>query len=367
VRDGLTDFYRDWIENEMDGSYWDKTAVDKNYSKITVPALRSGGWYDIFKQGTLNIFQGIRSEGGSPEARSGTRLLMGPWVHSGPRPDNTRSGELDFTERAGRDGTAIQLDFFDRWLKGTDSGSDDGSPVDIFIMGENDWSRFDNWVPEGVREKRLYLDSDGPANSVYGAGKIVLDKAPKPKTQKFIYDPANPVPTTGGDLCCSSVLLPAGVFDQRPVEVRIDVLVYTSDVLKKPLRVAGPVKTVLYAASSAVDTDFTAKLVDVYPDGYAANVTEGIVRARFRNDSLKSEPITPGELYRYEINMSSTAIAFQPGHRIRLEISSSNFPHFDRNPNTGRPLAERSGEQKAEQAVYQGGKRASHLVLTVLK
>ncbi|MFC2075925.1 CocE/NonD family hydrolase [candidate division KSB1 bacterium] len=366
VREGLVNFYGDWMEKELDSPYWDITAIDKNYKKILVPALLMGGWYDIFKQGTLNIFQGLRSTGGSAKTRSGTRLLMGPWVHSGPSPGNTSSGEMDFGEQAGRDGVAIQLEFFDRWMKNIDNGLDRKPPVDVFVMGENDWTRSDNWPPDGAREECLYLDSDGPANSIYGAGKFLFGKAPKAMTQQFIYDPANPVPTTGGDLCCSGVLLPAGVFDQRPVEVRTDVLVYTSDPLKKPLRAVGPVKTILYASSSAVDTDFTAKLVDVYPDGFAANVTEGIIRARFRAGSSKSEPITPGKVYRYEIDMNSTAIAFLPGHRVRLEISSSNFPHFDRNPNTGQPLARRVGERIAEQAVHQGGRQGSHLVLTVL-
>jgi putative CocE/NonD family hydrolase len=238
--------------------------------------------------------------------------------------------------------------------------------VRIFVMGANRWREEREWPLPRTRWTPVYLDSKGRANSLNGDGGLVW-KAPRRKFRDgFVYDPVNPVPTLGGAVCCNPKVFAWGPMDQRPVERRSDVLVYTSPPLHRDLEVTGPVRVVLYASTSARDTDFTAKLVDVFPNGEARNLTDGILRLRYRQSLEKPEIANPAEIYKITIDAGPTSNVFLKGHRIRLEISSSNFPRFDRNPNTGRPIADETEMRNASQTVYHDRLHLSQVVLPVV-
>jgi len=231
-------------------------------------------------------------------------------------------------------------------------------------VGSGFWITADQFPLPDAIETRLYLRSGGNANSAAGDGVLTAD-GPDGNPDEYIYDPHNPVPTVGGNMCCTNDLLPSGAFDQREVEQRDDVLVYSTPPLEEDLTVIGPVQVELWATSSAPDTDYTAKLVDVHVDGYAQNISEGIIRARYRNSNEELSWITPSAVHDYEIDLGYTATVFRKGHRIRLEISSSNFPHFDRNPNTGHVFGQEAQLKKARQKVIHDTTHPSHLVFHV--
>jgi putative CocE/NonD family hydrolase len=231
----------------------------------------------------------------------------------------------------------IQLRFFDRWLRDGDTGGDPEPPVSIFVMGENRWRHEESWPLERAVATEFFLGSGGRANTVGGDGRLLRDlpNGGQSAPDHFLSDPRDPVPTTGGQLCCPLHSSPSGVFDQTSVEARSDVLVYTSEPFEEPTEITGPVTVMLYAATSAVDCDWTAKLVDVCPCGCARNLTDGIIRARYRTSMREATLLTPGEVERYEIDLWSTSILLPAGHALRIEIASSNFPRFDRNLQTG--------------------------------
>jgi hypothetical protein len=261
----------------------------------------------------------------------------------------------------------LRLRWFDYWLKGRDNGIMEEPPIRIFVMGDNRW-RFENeWPLARTQYTRYYLHSAGAANSRHGDGTLspATPSAEEP-VDSFVYDPRNPVPTRGGGLCCYQAALPAGAFDQRDIEARSDVLVYTTPPLEHDVEVTGPVEVRLWAATSAPDTDFTAKLVDVSACGYARNLNDGIIRARYRRSTTQAEPIRPGEVYEYTIDLGPTSNMFKAGHRIRLEISSSNFPHFDRNPNTGDTSGDSTELRPALQTIFHDAAHPSHVVLPII-
>ncbi len=234
-------------------------------------------------------------------------------------------------------------------------------------MGADRWRDADNWPIPGTQFTSYYLHSLGEANSSGGNGRISTDKpAADEPPDHYVYDPANPVPSRGGHSCCTPDVAPVGPANQVDVEARADVLVYSTPNLDHAVEVTGPVSLTLYGASSAVDTDWTAKLVDVFPDGHAINLNNGIVRARFRESLKRPTPITPGQIYKYVINVWPTSNVFLPGHQIRLEVSSSNFPHYDRNPNTGHPFGVDSAMWPAFQTVYHDAEHASVLTLPIM-
>jgi hypothetical protein len=254
--------------------------------------------------------------------------------------------------------------WFDQWLMGKDAAA--RPPVQIFVMGSNRWREEREWPPAAAHVRVFYLKSSGKANTLAGDGALVDSPAKGTTPDVFTFDPRDPAPTVGGAVCCNPRVFPWGPFDQRPVERRKDVLVYSTKPLKQAVEVIGPVKVTLYASTSVRDTDFTAKLVDVLPDGYARNLTDGILRLRYRNSIEKPEPANPGEIYRIAIDAGVTGNVFLKGHRIRVEISSSNFPRFDRNPNTGGRIADETRQVKANQAVYHDRARPSQLALMVM-
>jgi len=354
------DFYDGWLAHPDDGEYWRRASVTEEYGNIRVCALNMGNWYDIFARATTENFRRMRKEAPTEEIRRSQRLIMGAGAHGPPGP---QLGERNFGEAAAVDLGTVERRWFDFWLKGEKNGVADEPPVRIFVMGVNRWRDEEDWPLARTRYTNWYLHSGGKANTLNGDG--VLDTTPNADepADVFRYDPNDPVPTAGG---ANLVFLPAGPFDQRKVEERADVLVYTSRPLEKPVEVTGPVILKLYAASSASDTDFTGKLVDVCPDGEAWNLTDGIVRARYRESRSRSELIEPGKVYEYTIDLWVTSNVFLEGHRIRLEVSSSNFPRFDRNPNTGHPFGKDGEIATAEQKVHHGAVYPSHLILPVI-
>lgn len=354
--------YRDWLKHESYDDYWKAISDEERFNQITVPTHTYGGWFDIFLQGTVNGYVGMRKQGATEAARSGARMIIGPWGH-GP---SKAFGGIDFGDHALVDMFERQLAFYDYHLKGVNNGVGQEKPVKIFYMGVNQWHDEDDWPIPGTRNTELFLTSGGQANSIRGDGRLTFDKPTSEGTDEYRYDPAFPVPTTGGNNCCGTPT-PAGPRDQRPLENREDMLVYTSDFLKDSLTIAGQIRMKLFAATDGPDTDWMIKLVDVYPDGYAMPISEGILRARFHQGLDKISLLTPNQMYEFDIEMTPTANVFLPGHRIRVDITSSNFPQFDRNPNTGAPLGSDARIRVAQQKIFHGSMKASHIILPVLE
>jgi putative CocE/NonD family hydrolase len=369
--DGLEEllpFYLDWLEHDTRDEWWRATAPNDRYGEIAVPALHVGGWYDLFAAGTLENFSRLRREAATEEARAGQRLVMGPWSH-GSYGDTI--GDLQFGLGAvwgGGDTTAFHLAWFDRHLREVEV--DDGPPVRLFLMGANRWLDEDDWPVRGVVDEHWYLRSGGGANTLAGDGVLSRRGADADEpADAFVYDPRDPVPTHGGASFVPGypVGFRTGPHDQRELEARPDVLVYTSDPLPEDLDVIGPVEATLHVSTSAPDTDFTAKLVDVHPDGRAYGICDGILALRHRDGLERAEHGTAGEVYELRIALGPTANRFLAGHRLRLEVSSSNFPRFARTPNDGtRPTQARASNlTTARQQVFHDRARPSHLSLPV--
>ncbi len=354
-------FYRDWLAHPTADAFWNALSPNGSYESVQVPVYNVAGWYDIFLGGTLENYVRMRREAGSEHARDGTRLLVGPWVHGsayGAYPDH--HFEV-FGPDARIDLAGVELRFFALHLQHERNGMDEEPPVRIFVMGENKWRDEDAWPLARADEQRWYLHAEG--------GLSPEPPHDEPYDQ-YVYDPADPAPTIGGPTSLPAPLMRtnSGPFDQRPLEARPDVLVYSSAPLELELEVTGSLRLVLYAATSAPDTDFVAKLCDVDRDGFSRILAEGVLRARYRQGFDRPRPITPGTPSAYDIDLVATSNVFLPGHRIRLLITSSSFPRFDRNPNTGHPLGADRAEDlaAARQAVFHDTERPSHLLLPVV-
>lgn len=353
-------YLNDWINHATFDDYWKQRSMRGRFGHVTVPVMNIGGWYDIFSKTTLELVTKVHEQSDNRLARKNQFVIIGPWGHGvGGR----KLGELDFGETAPFNVGEHQFKWFQYWLKGEESGVQDWAPYHLFVMGENVWRDEYEWPLKRTQFMPLYFHGQGKANTRNGDGALGLEKPVAEAPDKFTYDANNPVSTHGGN---NLVGAPIGPFDQSQIEERPDVLVYTTAPLPKPVEVTGPVKVILYAASSAKDTDFTAKLVDVYPDGKAINLCDGIIRARYRDSFTKLELIEPGKPYRYEIDLWVTSNLFKQGHRIRVEISSSNFPRFDRNPNSGKPFGTDTVLLKADQTIFHDSAQASHILLPVI-
>jgi len=358
-------YFFDWLKHPAYDSYWRKLSIEESHPKIAVPALNIGGWYDIFQGGTLRNFLGMRARGASDAARSGQRLMVGPWHHAVPFQNLV--GGVDFGFQSGAlsaDIDGVQLRFFDHHLKGV--AGRDVPLVRVFVMGIKQWRDETEWPIRGTEFRRYYFHSRGRANSMYGDGALSTEAPGSEPPDSFLYNPIDPVPTTGGGLCCYGAALQGGAFDQSAVEHRADVLVYSSEPMAEDVEVTGPVTVTLYASSSVSDTDFTAKLVDVGPCGMARNLTDGIIRARFRESQSEEKLLTPGKVTEFRIDLWNTSNVFKAGHRFRVEISSSNFPRFDRNPNTGHEQFADAELKPAMQTVMHERNFASHVTLPIV-
>jgi uncharacterized protein len=367
---GIAPYYFDWLNHPDYDDYWKSISPRENYSAITTPALNIGGWYDLFIGGTLANYRDMKQRGGAEISRRFQQLVVGPWAH-GVLGGNF--AEKQFGLMAGSvafDLTGVQLRWFDYWLKGEDNGLQHDKPVQIFIMGANTWRHEHDWPLPDTDFVPWYLHSDGQANSLNGTGELSALEPEDEPHDVFLYDPRNPVPTCGGATFLPGLQVGAnaGPRDQREVERRTDVLCYTSEPLERPLEVTGHIELILFISSSAFDTDFTGKLVDVGPDGTATILTDGILRARYRESMSEQSLLEPGKVYELRLDLQATANLFKTGHRIRLEVSSSNFPRFDRNTNTGGTIAE-DGPGDLVQAVnrvFHDRARPSHLILPII-
>jgi putative CocE/NonD family hydrolase len=362
--DELAPYFDDWVEHETDDEFWKRWKISDHYSEMDVKGLHGMGWHDIFLKGSIKNFTGLRSGAKTPEARAGQRMLMGPWAHAATSSEG-KVGDIVFGEQAVVDMDQVRIDWFDYALKGKENSYATGGPIRLFVMGENAWRDENEWPLARTEYVHYYLHSAKGANSVSGDGTLSTQKPGAEEPDRYSYDPANPVRTIGGRLCCGAAI-PPGPFDQRPNEERSDVLVFSTPPLEQDIEVTGHVEVELYAASAARDTDFTAMLVDVDPSGYARFLTDGITRARYRNSSVKAELIEPGKAYKYTIDLWATSNLFRRGHQIRLYISSSNAPRFNRNLNTGEPTFNSSGMVTAQQTIYHDGGHASAVILPVI-
>jgi putative CocE/NonD family hydrolase len=358
-------YLRQWLHHPARDGYWvDRSAVE-HHASMRTPAMHVTGWFDFLLEGTIATFLRMRSGAATRAARRGQRLVIGPWIHGAYTPcPPVPAVQVDFGPSAYLDFPTLELAWLDHWLREEDAGVADEPPIRLFVMGDNAWRDEREWPLARTRWTRWYLHSEGSANGLDGDGRLTTRPPRVEAADRFAYDPRDPVPTLGG--CVTPYGLEPGVFDQRPVERRGDVLVFTSAPLEGDLEVTGPVALELWAASSAHDTDFTAKLVDVQPDGRALNVCDGIVQARYRRSLAAESLITPGVVYLYRIELTPTSIVFRRGHRVRVEVSSSTYPHRAPNPNTGEPLDGGGAPIVAHQVVYHDARHPSAIVLPVI-
>jgi putative CocE/NonD family hydrolase len=360
----LAPYFRDWLLHERDDAYWAQWRVSDHYSQMTIMGLHAGGWHDLFLKGSIKNYTGLHQQAATAEARAGQRLLVGPWAHAGTSPAG-KIGDVVFGKDAVLDNANTTLKWFDYSLKGIKNEFASGAPVRLFIMGDNVWRDEQEFPLARTRYTKYYLHSSKGANGIAGDGSLSVTAPEGEKQDQFTYDPQNPVPTLGGRLCCGGAI-PPGPADQRANEARPDVLVFSTPALTADTEVTGYISVELYASTSAVDTDFTALLVDVDEKGYARFLTDGIVRARYRESTKEASAITPGKIYKYAIDLWATANVFKAGHRIRLYISSSNFPRFNRNMNTGEDNSGASKFVRATQTIYHDRDHSSVLILPVI-
>jgi len=397
--DGLHTVYQTWMEHPSYDEFWQELDVGEHIAQVNFPVLIHGSWYDIFADGTFASFESMRSRSGSIEARDNTKLLISQYGHatnhSTPSFGNGAFGALADGVNAATQGNEFRpydMDYFDYYLKGNENNYEEEATATLAIMVPPDAGQGGSYFVIDAQEYPLanteyqsyYLNSNGDANDRTGSGglSIMPDSRDAGITQSaivesasfaadlFSYDPLTPVPTMGGNLCCGTDFTggpQSGAVEQAEVEIRDDVLVYTSEPLIEPLVVIGQVTVELFAKSSAMDTDFMAKLVDVRPDGSTHNILDGAVRARLR-DGSKSQPslIEPNRTYEYSINLGHTGVVFPVGHRIRLQVSSSNFPKFARNLNTGASNETTSETMVANQVILHDALNASRLILPVV-
>ncbi len=362
---GLADYYFDYLAHPAYDDYWKQVSVNEHFAQIQVPALHIGGWYDPFLDGTLRSYIGIKSKGGSQAARKGQRLVIVPGGHAGFR---QKVGDVDFGKDSVLDTFALALRWYDYLLKGIDNGMTGEKAVRIFVMGKNVWRDEDDWPLARAKITRFYLHSGGKANTLNGDGALNTTHPVAEPADRYVYDPADPTPTRGGagDTGLDPVNFPAGPVDQRPLQARPDVLVYTTPAFDKDTEVTGPVSLELYISSSAVDTDFAAKLIDVWPNGFAQNLANGILRARYRNSFEKAELMKPGQVYKLTIDLWATSNVFLAGHKLQVEIASSDFPYLDRNPNTGESPETATKQIKATNVIYHDRDHPSALIVSVI-
>jgi uncharacterized protein len=365
--------WQDFLDHSDHDEYWrfsvaEWPAVNQmtpgKYSRVKVPTLNITGWYDQVQQDTINNYVEMTLYG-PPELRDKHRLIIGPWRHNAYI---RKTGDIDFGPQADADFQPVKLRWYDFWLKGISNGVMDEPPVHVFIMGDNKWRGERQWPISRAVATKYHFHSSGKANSRFGDGELNTAEPGSESADVFIYNPEDPVPTYGNvepwqDYLSDDV---DGARDRRAIQHRDDILIYATPVLDQAVEVTGRILVTLFAATDARDTDFTAILNDLGPDGYARILSDGIVRARYRTSFKKQQLITPGTIYEYTIDLMSVSHVFKKGHRIQVEISSSNFPNYDRNPNTGHSIGEDAELRKAKQTIYHDRRYPSHILLPII-
>ncbi|MBO9610071.1 MAG: CocE/NonD family hydrolase [Paenibacillaceae bacterium] len=357
------EFYRDWRSRPLGDAYWDRLTGGRNgLERIGAPALVVAGWYDMFAVAQLGDFERLQRHPNGA-VRRGSKLLVGPWNHTFYGPHHAAYGiEADVAE-GGRPRELLREMM--RWLAfalhGADNGWAERAPVRLFVMGENVWRDEAEWPLARAECAAFYLHSGGKANTAGGDGTLDRSRPDgEERPDAFVYDPCVPVPAAGGSHIGS------GPAEQAAVERREDVLVYTSAPLAQPLEITGPIALTLFVATDAPDTDFTGKLTDVFPDGRSFVLSDGIARVRHGADSAGAKPPLPGDTIALDIAMSPVSVLLREGHRIRLQVSSSNFPCYATNPNTGADDDCATETRRAMQRVYHDSVRASYVTLPVV-
>ena len=362
--------WQEMINRKPDDPEWYEGGLYHDNMPFGVPAFWFISWYDVASSPNIAMVNHIRDNAEDTEVADNQYMVIAPSQHCGFWRDseNMVIGER-YIGNARMNYDSLIYGWFDYWLKGIERGFTEGLPyVQYYTMGLNKWQTADNWPPENAQMVSFYLNSKGMANSLNGDGVLSTDapgKTDHPDT--YMYDPFNPVTSYGGNFCCYGNAIDVGSFDQRAMEMRNDILVYTSDVLENGIEVSGFIETVLYVSSDAKDTDFTVKLIDVYPDGRAFNLDETIQRARYRDGYDKEVFMKPGEIYKVELTPMSTSNYFARGHRIRIEVSSSNFPRFDRNLNTGGNNFDESEGVVATNSIHHSKDYPSVIRLPIVK
>jgi putative CocE/NonD family hydrolase len=338
--------WRDIITHTTRDAWWDPLRYQDRFERVDVPALHISGWYDDTQRATPMNYVGMRTRAATPEARDRQKLVLGPWPHA--INSTSKLGRLDFGSTAVIDLFGLEIDWFDRWLEGKPATPE--KRVHLFAMQTNRWFQADDWPVPGTRFVKHYLRTNGA---------LTTEQPGAERADTYRYDPASPTPF----LTEPSFAQLGGPDDYTEVEQRKDLLLYTTPSFAQSTLMCGPLTARLFAASSATDTDFMVKVLDVWPNGYVQRLNDGMVRARFRNGFDKPELIVPGKVYAYDIDVWNTCQTVLPGHRIRVEVASSAFPKFDRNPNTGDPIGTSARMQVADQTVYHDRERASYVVL----
>lgn len=366
--EGPKGMYKEFFALKPASQKWFEGGLWHDNEDFGVPALWLYSWYDVSISPNLAMYNHIRANATDAEVRDNQFVVVAPVLHcaffrtDSPATIGDREmGDIEFPY------VDMIFDFFAQHLKGEDNGfGDDTARVHYFAMGENEWREADTWPPQSAEKLNLYIQSNNGANSLFGDGRLEKEPAKDAGVDRITYDPTIPVPSVGGGICCIGGTIDGGPYDQREVEARADVLVYTTEPLEEDLDATGPIEVVLYVSSDAPDTDFTVKLVDVHPDGRSFNLDETIQRVRYREGYEKEVFMEPGEVYELRVSSMSTSNVFKKGHRIRVQISSSNFPRFARNLNTGGDNYNESEPRTARNAVHFSEEHPSRIVLSVV-
>ena len=358
------DYYKEWLRHPTRDSYWERINLSHKYAQVKIPVLHMGGWCDLFVSAAIDDWGGVRANSDDAQARENQWLLIGPWDHTFTTNYTHRIGQLDIGDAS----TTTYWDdcqaYFDYWLMGIDNGFDSTARVKVFTIGDNEWHSRSEWPPAGTTYRDFYFHSGGNAHLAKGDGSLgsTAPTSAEP-VDSYIYDPRDPVALTmNEDLWARAKYLQ----DRALLSDRPDVLVYDTAPLDAGMEITGPISVTLHAASSARDTDFTAALVDVFPNGYAHLVQEGIIRASFRESDRERSFIEPGRIYAYAIDLRAASYVIKMGHRIRVEISSSNFNRYDRNPNTGNTFGMDAHVNSAEQTIYHNAEYPSRITLPIM-
>ncbi|MCH2154648.1 MAG: CocE/NonD family hydrolase [Opitutales bacterium] len=344
--------FRDWLDHPSYDSYWRPLNLEARAPEMSVPALNIGGWYDAFLRSTVGSYVTMTEEARTEEARQNQRLVIGPWPHGWNRSSTT--GDLDFGEEAIIDWDALHLEWFAHWMKGEPLPEE--PPIRIFVMGDNTWRYEHEWPLARTKYTNYYFHPDGSLSSEMpeAAGEVFMG---------YTYDPNDPVPTLGGNIMRSEV---RGPRDQRVLDDRTDILRFVTESFETKMEITGPLVAKLHASTDGPDTDFMVKLVVVRPDGFSFNLVDGVIRARYREGFDTPKLVEPGAILEYTIDVWATSYVLQPGERLRVDITSSNFPRLNRNPNTGAPFGETTELRVADQKIFASQMYPSHIVLPVI-
>jgi putative CocE/NonD family hydrolase len=347
--------FQDWLDHPSYDAYWKPLNLEARAPEMAVPALNIGGWYDVFLRSTIGSYKTMTEQAATETARKGQRLIIGPWPHGWNR--SSKTGDMDFGENALVNAPDMLVEWFDYWMKNnskTEGLKSNEAPVRIFVMGENVWRDEQEWPLARTDYRSFYIHTDN----------TLSEKSPTARSAnlQYDYDPADPVPTLGGNIMEPTL---RGPYDQAPLDERDDILRFVTEPFKEATEITGPIRAEIYASSSASDTDFMAKLIVVKPDGRAFNLVDGVIRARYREGFDKPKLIEPGQVYKYAIDMWATSYKLSEGDRLRIDVTSSNFPRLARNLNTGAEFAKTSEMEIAHQTLHMSKEHPSKIILPI--